>query len=108
MVLRQSPLLKRRQYADRADEMLIHRKVVIHVELRHRHDLAEFRNEAAQHACFVHHAQQGFRRVAVDQHVEKKGIGFRVVAKLLVDQEKRLPHCLQGIRMNFGAIGAGH
>ena len=60
MVLRQSPLLKGRQYANSADEMLVHRVVVIHVELHHRHDLAEFRNEAAQYARLIHHAQQSF------------------------------------------------
>ena len=45
------------QHADRADQMLIDRIVMIHVELHHRDDLAEFGNEAAEHARLVHAAQ---------------------------------------------------
>ena len=49
------------QQADGADQMLVHREVVIHVELHHRHDAAEIRHEAAEHAGLVHLAQHRFR-----------------------------------------------
>ena len=47
------------QHADAADEMLVHRVVVIHVELHHRNDAAEGGHEPAEHACFVHPPQHG-------------------------------------------------
>ena len=43
--------------ADRADQVLVHRVVVVHVELHHRDDLAEIGDEAAEHAGLVHRAE---------------------------------------------------
>ena len=45
------------QHADAAQQMLVHGVVMIHVELHHRHDVAELRNEAAEHAGLVHAPQ---------------------------------------------------
>ena len=47
-----------RQHADGADQVLVDGVVVIHVELHHGDDLAEFRNEAAQTIAAMP-AQQG-------------------------------------------------
>ena len=44
--------------ADGADQVLVHREVVVHVELHHRHDPAEVRDEAAEHARLVHAPQR--------------------------------------------------
>ena len=49
------------QHADGADQVLVHRVVVVHVELHHRHDAAELRDEAAEHAGFVHAPQRRLR-----------------------------------------------
>ena len=40
-----------------AQQMLVHRVVVVHVELHHRDDAAEVRHEAAEHAGLVHPPQ---------------------------------------------------
>ena len=47
------------QDADAAQQMLVHRVVVIHVELHHRDDAAEGAHEMAEHAGLVHAAQHG-------------------------------------------------
>ncbi len=39
-----------------AQQMFVHRIMVIHVELHHRDDLAKIRDEFAQHAGFIHAA----------------------------------------------------
>ena len=44
----------RAEFADGANEMLIDRVVVVHGELHHADDAAEFRDEPAEHAGFVH------------------------------------------------------
>ena len=56
-------LLDARQHIDRAQQVLVDRIVVVHVELHHRDDLAEIGNEAAEHAGLVH-APQDQRRAA--------------------------------------------
>ena len=45
------------QVGDALDDVLVHRVVVVHVELHHRDDAAELRNEPAQHLRFVHQTQ---------------------------------------------------
>jgi hypothetical protein len=47
-------LVDARQHRNGADQVLVDRVVMIHVELHHRDDLAEFRNEAAQNPGLVH------------------------------------------------------
>ncbi len=42
------------QHADRANEMFVHRVMVVHIELHHGDDLSEVRDETAKHAGFVH------------------------------------------------------
>ena len=72
MILRELAALDLRQNADGADQMLVHRIVMIHVELHHRHDAAELRNEAAEHAGLVHHAQNDFRIACLRSAVSRK------------------------------------
>ena len=45
------------QDADAAQQVLVHRVVVIHVELHHRDDAPEGAHETAEHAGLVHAAQ---------------------------------------------------
>ena len=47
------------EHADAAQQMLVHRVVVVHVELHHRDDAAEGGHEAAEHAGLVHAPQHG-------------------------------------------------
>ena len=51
------------EHADAAQEMLVDRIVMIHVELHHRHDAAERAHEFAEHAGLVHAPQHGLRFV---------------------------------------------
>ena len=46
---------------DALDDMLVHRVVVVHVELHQGDDALEFRNELAEHTQFVHPAQSALR-----------------------------------------------
>ena len=71
-----------RQHADAAQQVLVHRIVVIHVELHHGDDLAEGRHEAAEHAGFVHPPQHGFRVVLRGQDLEEQPVGFLVLAQV--------------------------
>ena len=75
------PAFDVRQDADRPDEMLVHREVMIHVELHHRHDASEVRNKAAQNAGFVHAPQRGLRVLRRAKHFQEDAIGFLVVAQ---------------------------
>ena len=52
-----------REDADAAQQMLVHRVVVIHVELHHRDNAAERAHETAEHARLVHPAQHPLRIV---------------------------------------------
>ena len=59
------------QHADTAEQVLVHRVVVVHVELHHRDDAAEGGHELAQHAGLVHAPQHGFAVVFRGQDFEE-------------------------------------
>ena len=87
--------------------MLVHRVVVVHVELHHRHDLAEVGNEAAEHAGFVHAPQRRLRVHLRAQDLEEDAIGFRIVPQLVVDQPQRAAQQPHRVRMEEGARPLG-
>ena len=64
------------EHADAAEQMLVHRIVVIHVELHHRHDAAEGVNEGAEHADFVHPPQHDLGGVLRGQDFQEQLVGF--------------------------------
>jgi hypothetical protein len=64
------------QDADAAQQMLVHRVVVVHVELHHRDDLAEGADEAAEHAGLVH-APQHDLGVVRGQDLQEQPVGLR-------------------------------
>ena len=68
------------QVADAAQQMLVHRVVVIHVELHHRHDLAEGADEMAEHAGLVHPPQHDLGIVR-GQDLHEQPVGFRIFAQ---------------------------
>ena len=84
--------------ADGADQMLIQREVMIHVELHHRHDAPEIGDEPAEHAGLVHPPQRRLD-VAAGQQVEKNAVGLGIGPQAVVDQPQRLPQEADGIRM---------
>ncbi len=63
MVFLQFARLDLRQDADGADRVLVDRVGVIHVVLRLRHDTAEIRHEAAEHAGLVETPERRLRIV---------------------------------------------
>ena len=69
------------QVADAAQQMLVDRVVVIHVELHHRHDLAEGADEMTEHAGLVH-APQHDLRVVRRQDLHEQPVGFGIFAQL--------------------------
>ena len=77
------------EHADAAQQMLVHRIMVVHVELHHRHDAAKCAHEFAEHAGLVHAAKHGFGLVLRGQNFQKQAVGFLVVAHLGVDQLQR-------------------
>ena len=86
------------QVADAAQQVLVDRVVMIHVELHHRHDLAEGANEMAEHAGLVHAPQHDFR-VVRRQDLHEQPVGLGVFAKLRVDQLQRPRHRAHRVRV---------
>ena len=78
------------QHADRAEQMLVDRVVMVHVELHHGDDAAELGDEAAEHAGFVHAPQRHLGAGCRGQQLDEDAVGFRIVAQLVVDQAQRL------------------
>ena len=60
------------------DRVLVDRVVVVHVELHHRHDPAEFRDEGAEHADLVHQPQRPLRVVVAEQQRQEDPVRVRV------------------------------
>ena len=69
------------QHADAAQQVLVHRVVVVHVELHHRHDAAERAHEAAEHAGLVHPPQHDLG-VVRGEDFEEQPVGLRVLPQL--------------------------
>ncbi len=79
-------LLDLRQDAHTTDQVLVDGVVVIHVELHHRHDGFEFRDESGQHAKFVHAPQRTFRIAVFQQQIHEDANRFGIRANRVVDQ----------------------
>ena len=94
--------------ADGADQMLVQRVVVIHVELHHGDDAPEVGNEPAEHAGLVHAPQRGLD-VAAGKQSEENAIGLGIVAQTIVDQPQRLTQQAHGGGMKEGTrlLGQG-
>ena len=87
------------QHPDAAQQVLIHRVVVVHVELHHRHDLAEGGHELAEHAGLVHPPQDRFRIVPGGEDVDEQAVCLPVVAQFGVDQLERAGNRPHRVRM---------
>ena len=91
------------QHADAAQQMLVHRVVVVHVELHHRHDLAERAHEAAEHAGLVHAAQHDLG-VVRGEDFQEQPVGFGVLPQLAVDQLERLGRRAHGVGVQHQVV----
>ena len=69
-----------------ADQMLVHCIMVVHVELHQPHGMAEFGNETAQHARFVHQAQRPLGIVARGEGFQEGLVGHRIGPHRIGDQ----------------------
>ena len=76
MFVFQFAALDRGDIAHGADQMLVHRVVVIHVELHQADGMSEGWHEAAQHARFIHPTQGAFRIALGRQDFEEQAIGL--------------------------------
>ena len=95
------------EHADRPDQMLVDRVVMIHVELHHGDDAAEIGDEAAEHARLVHAAQIEFGIVARGQDPDEQRVGVDVGAQRPVDQPQRAAHQLERLGMVFEPVAVG-
>ena len=95
------------EHADRAEEMLVDRVVVVHVELHHRDDAAEIRDEAAEHAGLVHPPQHHLRRVARGQDVEEQAVRLGVVAQRRADEPERARREPARVRVDGEVVPVG-
>ena len=95
------------EHADRAQEMLVDRVVVVHVELHHRDDAAEIGDEAPEHAGLVHQPQHHLRRVARGQDVHEQAVRLGVVAERRADEPKRARREPARIRVDGEVVPVG-
>ena len=105
--MRKLAALDVRQEADGADQMLVDREVMIHVELHHRDDAPEIGDEAAEHAGLVHAAQHAFRIAGVGQQPQEQAVRRRIGAQSVVDQPQIGPHLAQHLRREGGLLLVG-
>ena len=107
MVARQFALLDLVEQADRTDGVLVHRIMVVHVELHLRVDLAEIGHEFPEDVGLVHPAQDHFGIVATAQQVEEQRIGAGILANLVVDQPAVAIGLAHGFGVDFELFGFG-
>ncbi len=107
VILGEAPRLDRAERADRAQEMLVDRVVVVHGELHHADHAAEIGNEPAEHASLVHSPQRGLGRAARGEDLEEQAVCIRVRAQKRVYPLQRLGDKPRRARMDrqIRAIG---
>ncbi len=76
-----------------ADRMLIHRVVMIHVELCLRDNPAKLRNGLSQHTRFIHAAENQGRVLAANDGVEDQRASFIRAPNLFVDAPQIARNC---------------
>ena len=81
--------------------MLVHRIMVIHVELHHRHNAAERVDEGAENAGLVHAPQDGLGIVCRGQDFQEQPVRFLVLAHSFGDELERA----RGDAHGFGMEG---
>ena len=96
-----------REEADRADRMLIHGIVMIHVELHLRDDAPEVRNEAAEYARLVHPPQHDLGRMHRRQDFDEERVGARVVAYLAIYEHRVTGGGTHRCRVNLEPLARG-
>ena len=82
---RELPALDERELDDALDDVLVHREMVVHVELHHRHDRLELGDEGAQHPELVHAPERALGVAVLEQQREEDAVGLRVGAHPPVD-----------------------
>jgi len=92
---------------DGAQQVLVRRVVVIHVELHQRDDAAEIRHEAAEDAGLVHQAQRDFGRLFRGEDFEEETVRLLVLPERGVDMLQRARDELQHVGMNVEAVLVG-
>ena len=94
-------------HADGADQVLVHRVVVVHVELHQRDDLAEIGHELAEHAALVHLPQDALDGLRRGQDLEEPRVGLGIVAHVVADQPQRAGDLLDRVGMEQQVLPAG-
>ena len=81
-------LLDAREVRDALNGVLVDGVGMIHVELHHRHDGGEFRQECREHAELVHPPERALGVAVLQEQVEKDPVGFGCGPHLVVDELK--------------------
>ena len=89
--------------SDGQDRMLIHRIVVVHVELHQRDDALKLGDKGAENAGLVHPSQRPFRIAAFCQQPHEYAVRFRITPQLVVDKVQFAHDDAVGVGMNQGA-----
>ena len=101
----QLALLDGMQDADGEESVLVHRVVVIHVELHQTDRTPEIRQEAAEHAGFVHPPERRLRILVASQDIQEDLIGLCRLTQALVDPLQGLGNPAERIRVDVEVVG---
>ena len=78
--------------------MLVHSVAVIHIELHHRHDSREIRDECAQEPQFIHPPQGAFGIALFQKQIKENAVRLFVAAHCCVNEVqigRDHPHCIR-------------
>src|SRR5207247_940874 len=98
MLLFQLAALDRAENADGADQMLVDRIVMVHVELHERDGVTERRHETSEHTRFVHAPKRPFGRTAGGRYLEKQAIGVAILLqcrRYQIERSRDGPQCMR-------------
>ena len=104
-LLAQLAALDPAQGRDRPDGVLVHRVVVVHVELHHGDDPAEGGDEGAERPHLVHQPQRPLGVVVAGEQREEDAVGPGVGADPVVDQVQVGRRHAQGVGVDLRLAG---
>ena len=108
MIAGQLALLDFAQQAQRVQRVLVHGKVVIHVKLGARDNIAKFGNIGAQKTRLGHCAQRDARIIGFQQGSKEAACSTGVTAETVIDQTQGPRHKRYRIGMQVEMARSGH
>src|SRR5579862_8971237 len=87
--------------SDGTDQMLVHRIVVVHIELHQRNRMPECRYKSAEHARFVHSPECPLRGIAGGKNRKEQPVRFGVLPEVRCDEVQRTCNRSQCLGMDI-------